>query len=112
MASKGRSNAGGGIGSNKVKSGAVGRKVEPRAKGLHPGAVAQIGTALGNHATTSGGKILTKAIIPARLPGYNTPTGVNLNAKPVVHPSGGQHSLSQPKPLPSGRPVVLEPGKR
>ena len=108
---KGRSNAGGGIGSNKVKSGAVGRKVEPRAKGIHPGHVAQIGTALGNHATGKG-KPVTGAIIPARLPGYNTPTGVNLNAKPVVHPSGGQHSLSQPKPLPSGRPVVLERDKR
>jgi hypothetical protein len=106
-----RGNAGGGMGSRQVKSSNAARKVEPRAQGIRPGAVAQIGSALGNHATDGGGKILAKAVIPARTPGYNAPVGANVNAKPTVHPSGGQHSLAEPKPMAAGRPVVLEPGR-
>ena len=42
--------AGGGMGSRVVKSSNAGRKVEPRSQGIRPGAVSQIGSALGNHA--------------------------------------------------------------
>ena len=103
--------AGGGMGSRVVKSSNAGRKVEPRSQGIRPGAVSQIGSALGDHAQDAGPKRLNPAI-PARTQGYNPPVGANVNAKPNVHPSGGQHSLAEPKPMATGRPVVLEPGRR
>lgn len=105
-----RSGAGGGINSRQVRSSNGGRKAEPRSQGIRPGAVSQIGSALGNKAMESPRKL--NPAVPARTPGYNAPVGANVNAKPNVHPSGGQHSLVQPRNLPAGRPVVLEPGRR
>jgi len=105
-----RSNAGGGAGSRQVKSIQDSRHRNPRNVGVRPQAVSQIGQSLGNHATETG-RVLRGAIEPAKTPGYNPPIGANTNSKPNVHPSGSQHSLAEPRKLPTGRPVVLERGR-
>jgi hypothetical protein len=102
-----KSGSGGGPNSRVVKNSNAGRKVEPRSQGIRPGHVAQIGTALGSHATGQG-KPLTKAVIPAKTPGYNPPVGANVNAKPTAMKSGtqGQHGPVAGKPAPQGRDIL------
>lgn len=99
--------AGGGMGSRVVKSSNAGRKVEPRSQGIRPGAVSQIGSALGDHAQDAGPKRLNPAI-PARTPGYNAPVGANVNARPTVHATGSQqqHGPVSGTPKPQGRDIL------
>jgi hypothetical protein len=80
----------GGIGSRQVTSSKSGRKVEPKGSGINPGYAGQIGIALGNKAMDGGGKKLTKAGEPMKTPGYASPQGVNVNAKPNVMARGTQ----------------------
>ena len=47
-----------------MHSGSAGTKVEPRSRAVSEAAVSQLGTALGNHAMDSGGKILRGASVP------------------------------------------------
>jgi hypothetical protein len=103
MASK----AGGGRGSRQVHSGKSAAKVEPRAQGIRPGHAAQIGLALGNKAQESGSKRLNP-VIAARTAGYNPPIGAQTNAKPTIHPNGGQgqHGPVAGTPAPAGRDIL------
>ena len=117
-----RGNAGGGMGSRVARPGPV-RMGQP-AREQRPRGVSQIGSSMGSHSTDSG-KVLRGAVEPvrgARMP--SVPLG-NEVAKNVggggpgtgraVMTSGtqGQHGPVAGKPAPaSGRPVVLEPGRR
>jgi len=91
------------------------------AREQRPRGVSQIGQNMGNKSMNSG-KVLRGAVEPVRgasLPSVKLGNEVAKNvgvggpgAGRTVHPSGGQHSLAEPKALPTGRPVVLEPGRR
>jgi hypothetical protein len=102
-----RSNAGGGLGSRVVKNNQAGRKVEPRAQGIRPGAVSQIGQSLGTHAQEAGAKKLDP-IVPTRTQGYNAPVGAQTNAKPTIHATGtqAQHESVAGSPKPEGRDIL------
>jgi hypothetical protein len=100
-------NAGGGAGSRVVKNNQAGRKVEPRAQGVRPGAVSQIGQSLGTHAQEAGAKKLNP-IAPTRTQGYNAPIGAQTNAKPTIHATGtqAQHGPVAGTPKPAGRDIL------
>jgi hypothetical protein len=103
---------GGGMGSHQVHSSKSARKVEPRSQGIRPGAAAQIGRALGNHAQDAGAKKLNP-VIPARTQGYNKPMRANVNAKPNVMARGtqGMHGPPAGKPAPQGRDIMNDFGR-
>jgi hypothetical protein len=117
-----RGGAGGGMGSRVVRPGPA-RMGQP-AREQRPRGVSQIGQNMGNHATNSG-RVLRGGVEPVRgaaMP--SVPLG-NEVAKNVgaggpgrgrtVMTSGtqGQHGPVAGEPAPaSGRPVVLEPGRR
>ena len=102
----------GGLGSRVVTDSKSARKVEPHAQGIRPGAAAQIGHALGNHAQEAGAKKLNP-VIPARTPGYNAPTGANTNSNPNVMARGTQamHGPPAGKPAPQGRDILNDFGR-
>jgi hypothetical protein len=68
------------------KTGAGSRKIEPRAHAMNPAGVAQIGSAMGNHATDTG-KILHGASVSMdRGRGFEAPK----DAGRTVHHGGSQ----------------------
>ena len=62
-----RSGAGGGPASRQVKNNQAGRKVEPNPRAVSPGAVSQIGSSMGNHATDAGQRDETQGWLSAAL---------------------------------------------
>ena len=104
--------AGGGIGNRTIKHSQGGRKVEPKAMGIRPGHASQIGQALGNHATDSGGKRLDP-VVPPRTGGYSPPVGANTNSKPTNYGMCGtqaQHGPVAGTPKPQGRDILSDFG--
>jgi hypothetical protein len=91
-------------------------KVEPRAKAMNPAGVSQLGTALGNHATTSNGKVLKGAAVPLeRGPGYEAKgprpmSATGPGAGRDVHKSGSQGAHgSNPGEKPGQPRPIIEP---
>ena len=101
-----RSGAGGGPASRQVKNNQAGRKVEPNPRAVSPGAVSQIGSSMGNHATDRDSAMKPKGgSVPLYSgSGYKAPYGVRLNAKPEVMGSGTQgcHGAAAGTPKPRG----------
>jgi hypothetical protein len=93
-------------------------KAEPRAYAMNPAGVSQYGTAQGNHATDSGGRILpggVQSIVHG--PGYEakgpTPTVPGVGGGRTVMPCGteGQHGPVAGRPFePSDRGWAPPPG--
>jgi hypothetical protein len=88
------SKAGGGFNSNKIVR-SQNPKVEPKAYAMSPAGASQLGTALGNHATTSNRKVLKGAAVPLQSgPGYEAkgprPGVAGPGGGRTVYRSGGQ----------------------
>jgi hypothetical protein len=105
--------SGGGFGSNKVTHRNA-PKVEPRAHGINPGGVAQLGTSIGNHVTKSSSSSYRGDPWGAGR-GYSPPVGPTDNVAAcgvgkgrTVHASGsqGQQGPIAGSVQPKGRDIL------
>jgi hypothetical protein len=109
--------SGGGFGSSNVRHTSA-PKVEPRARGINPSAVNELGNLVGDHATHSAKSTGYRGEPLIRGPGYNNPQGpTNMalsgpGAGRTLHgPSGSQgcHGTPNPgNPTPNPRHDALE----